>query len=82
MIDGVDLDFGFTNANASEASLNREMIKISQKTIVLVDSSKFGKRGFSRICDFESIDEIITDNKISNYMKKELENRGIEVTIV
>ena len=63
-VDGIDLEFGLTTTNAMEANLNREMIKVSQKIIVLVDSSKFGKRGFSRICGFESIDEIITDNKI------------------
>lgn len=81
-VDGIDLEFGLTTANVMEARLNREMIKVSQKTIVLADSSKFGKRGFGRICGFDNIDEIITDDKISAFTRSELEEFGIKVTIV
>lgn len=81
-VDGIDLDFGLTTANVMEAHLNREMIKVSQKTIVLADSTKFGKRGFGRICGFENIDEIITDERISDFNKGALEEFGIKVTIV
>lgn len=81
-VDGIDLEFGLTTTNVMEAHLNRQMIKVSQKTIVLVDSTKFGKRGFGRICDFNSIDEIITDSGISNFTKQSLEDYGIKVTIV
>lgn len=81
-VDGIDLDFGLTTTNVMEAHLNREMINVSQKTIVLADSTKFGRRGFGRICGFEMIDEIITDNRISEFTKKTLEENGIKVTIV
>ena len=81
-VDGIDLDFGLTTTNVMEARLNREMIKVSQKTIVLADSTKFGKRGFGRICGFEHIDEIITDSGISKFTKKALEDFGIKITIV
>tara|TARA_R110002073_G_scaffold336208_1_gene530968 strand:+ start:111874 stop:112635 length:762 start_codon:yes stop_codon:yes gene_type:complete len=81
-VDGIDLDFGFTTANVMEAHLNRQMIKVSQKTIVVADSTKFGKRGFGRICGFDDIDEIITDAGISNFTKDALEDYGIKVTIV
>lgn len=81
-VDGIDLDYGLTTANVMEAHLNREMIRVSQKTIVLADSTKFGKRGFGKICDFEDIDEIITDKGVSEYSIKTLEEMGIKVTIV
>ncbi|MBI6120132.1 DeoR/GlpR family DNA-binding transcription regulator [Salegentibacter maritimus] len=81
-VDGIDLEFGLTTANMMEARLNREMIKVSQKTIVLADSTKFGKRGFGRICGFDSIDEIITDSGISKFTREALEEHGIKITIV
>jgi DeoR family transcriptional regulator of aga operon len=81
-VDGIDIEFGITTANVMEAHLNREMIRISQKTIVLTDSSKFGKRGFGRIGELEDIDEIITDKGISDYTARALEEMGIQVTIV
>ncbi|MBF9255456.1 DeoR/GlpR transcriptional regulator [Pontibacter sp. 172403-2] len=81
-VDGIDIEFGLTTTNVMEAHLNRQMIMISQKTIVLADSTKFGKRGFGRICGFEDIDQIITDKGVSDYNVKALEGIGVKVTIV
>ncbi|MDF3076588.1 MAG: transcriptional regulator [Sphingobacteriaceae bacterium] len=81
-VDGIDLDFGLTTTNAMEAHLNREMIRVSQKTIVLADSTKFGRRGFGKICSLDEIDQIITDKGVSAHVVKELESAGITVTIV
>ena len=81
-VDGIDPEFGLTTTNMMEAQLNKRMIAASQKTIVLADSSKFGKRGFGRICGLEDIEQIITDNNISDHMAETLKGMGIEVTIV
>jgi DeoR family transcriptional regulator, aga operon transcriptional repressor len=81
-VDGIDLEFGLTTTNMMEAQLNRKMISASQKTIVLADSSKFGKRGFGRICGLEEIEHVITDSNISDHTVGTLRSMGIEVTIV
>lgn len=81
-VDGIDLEFGLTTTNVMEAHLNRQMIKVCQKTIVLADSTKFGKRGFGRICGFDDIDQIITDKGISEHIAKTLEGMGVKVTVV
>jgi len=65
-----------------EAHLNRQMISVSQKTIVLTDSTKFGKRGFGKICNIDEIDHVITDKGISDHTVKQLESMGVKVTIV
>lgn len=80
-VDGIDPTYGLTTTNLLEASLNRAMIQAAQKTIVLTDSSKFGRRGFGKICGLEAIDQIITDDKVSPLIVKDLEERGIEITI-
>lgn len=80
-VDGIDLDFGITTTNMMEASLNRVMMQTAQKTIVLTDSSKFGRRGFSKIADMEDVDHIITDSRIPPSTALRLEEMGIEVTI-
>jgi len=81
-VDGIDLDFGLTTTSAMEAHLNRKMISIAQKVIVLTDSTKFGKRGFGRICGLDEVDQIITDAGISDRLVTTLEGMGIKVTIV
>ena len=81
-VDGIDIELGLTTTNSMEAQLNRQMITQSQKVIVLSDSTKFGKRGFGRICGLEEIDQVITDSGIPEHYKKTLESLGIEVTII
>ena len=76
-VDGIDLEYGL-----STTSLNRAMIRTAQKTIVLADSSKFGRRGFSKICDLSDVDQIITDSNVSPHTLAQLRSQGIEVTVV
>lgn len=81
-VDGIDLEFGLTTTNIMEASLNRAMMNAAEKTIVLADSSKFGRRGFSKICNLEAVDQIITDSRIQPEVLRSLQEQGIEVTVV
>ena len=80
-VDGIDLDYGITTTDMMEANLNRVMMQTAQKTIVLADSSKFGRRGFSKIGDMEEVDHIITDSRIPAATAKRIEEMGIELTI-
>jgi DeoR family transcriptional regulator of aga operon len=81
-VDGIDIDFGLTTTHVQEAQLNRKMIAAAQKTIVLADSSKFGKRGFGKICGLEEVDHVITDKGVSEHVVATLKSMGIELTIV
>jgi DeoR family transcriptional regulator of aga operon len=58
------------------------MINAAQTTIVLADSTKFGKRGLAKICSLDQINEIITDSGISPAMLNMLEEKGVKVTVV
>ena len=53
-----------------------------QKVIVLADSSKFGRRGFSKICDMSAVDQIITDDKAPASVIERLQESGVDVTVV
>ena len=81
-VDGIDLKYGLTTTNAMEASVNRAMIEAAQKTIVLTDSSKFGRRGFGRICNLEVVDQFITVSGVPPKLVVDLEVRGIKVTVL
>lgn len=72
-VDGIDLEYGITNSNIEEAVLNKKMIEASLRTIILADSSKFGRRGFGKICSLDCIDVIITDSGISQSMAQAIE---------
>jgi DeoR family transcriptional regulator of aga operon len=81
-VDGIDIDFGITTSNIEEAELNKAMMDVASKTIILADSSKFGRKGFGKICDIDKIDTIITDAGVSSSMVKKIEEQGIELMIV
>ncbi len=81
-VDGISLDHGLTTSNMMEAHLNSQMIRSVQKTIVLVDSRKFGRKGFGKIGELEDVDVIITDSGIPELFKEKLEEKGIEVVVV
>lgn len=81
-VDGVDFEFGLTTTNHMEANLHRLMIETAQKVIVLADHSKFGRRGFSKICTLARVNQIITDVGVSPDIVEKLTDLGIEVIIV
>jgi DeoR family transcriptional regulator, aga operon transcriptional repressor len=80
-VDGFDIAFGLTTSNAMEASLNQAMIRASRQVIVVADSSKFGRRGFSRICGTTEIDRVITDSGVPEASVGALEELGVAVEI-
>lgn len=79
--DGIDADYGITTSSIEEARLSKRMMEAASRTIVLVDSSKFGQRGFGKICAMDRVDVIITDDGISQAMKEMVEEAGIELII-
>ncbi|MFV0604925.1 MAG: DeoR/GlpR family DNA-binding transcription regulator [Niabella sp.] len=81
-VDGIDPEFGLTTSNMMEAQLNRKMIAAAQKTIILADSTKFGKRGFGKICNIDEVDQIITDSGVPKHIIEKLTQQGIEISIL
>ncbi len=80
-VDGIDPEFGITTTDIREAELNRVMMHTAQKTIVLADSSKFRRRGFSKIANLDEVDMIITDRGITDSIASRIEELGIELVI-
>ena len=81
-VDGIDLSYGLTTTSLEEAMLNKKMIASAQKVIVLTDSSKFNRRGFGKICEFNEVNHIITDKNLGSKIAKDIKSQGIELTLV
>lgn len=59
-VGGITAD-GATNSNVLVVETEKAMIKQSAKTVILADSSKFGKKDLVKICDLEDVDFLITE---------------------
>lgn len=81
-IDGLDIDYGLTTSTIEEAYLHGQMLNVSQEIIVLADSTKFGRRGFCKICNIDKIHHVITDSAAPSNLVAMLEEKDIKVTIV
>lgn len=81
-VDGFDFEIGLTTPNIQEAQTSRVMMEISGETIVVVDSSKFGRRSLGVISKVKDIQCIITTRKFSDIEMETLKNENIETFIV
>lgn len=53
----------------------------SKKIVLLVDSSKFGRRSPNVVCSLDVVDVLITDNDIGDDILAQFREKGIEVII-
>ena len=81
-VDGFDVGYGLTTPNQLEARVNRAMAEAARRTIVVCDSSKFGRRSLSLIMPVSAVHETITDKAISRHDLKSLRDAEVEVTLV
>jgi DeoR family deoxyribose operon repressor len=79
---GVSEKLGVTCATAYEKETKRVVIESSDKKILLVDSTKFGKIKISHFADLTDFDIIITDTGISKEFVNIIKNIGIKLYIV
>jgi DeoR family transcriptional regulator, aga operon transcriptional repressor len=81
-VDGFDLRYGLTTPNLLEARVNRAMAESARRTVVVCDSSKFGRRSLALILPTSGVHETITDKRLSKHDLKALREAEIEVTLV
>jgi DeoR/GlpR family transcriptional regulator of sugar metabolism len=80
--DAISKDNGISNANIEEVPIKKLMIQNSQNVILVADSTKFNKNAFCRVCGWEKISSIITDDKISDDYIKFFKEININYQIV
>ncbi|MBY8856828.1 DeoR/GlpR family DNA-binding transcription regulator [Nocardia sp. CA2R105] len=68
--DGVDSRAGITNTNTLEIPVKRAMIAVARTSIVVADSSKFGRRALARVAGLDEVDSIVTDAALAEQTGK------------
>lgn len=80
-VDGITLKEGLTTNIPEEALIASEMIAAAQRTIVVADSSKFGKRSFALIGPIKRMQVLITDKEPPAELAQALHEARVEVII-
>ncbi len=74
---GLDPEKGLTDGNEMFSQTKQAMMKASRETILAVDSSKFDRVAFSRLCDVSRVGTIVTDRKPSDRWISYLEKNHV-----
>ncbi len=77
--DGFTIEHGLTTHLVESAEIVRKMCEHSDTSVLVVDSSKFGNKGFVKILPLEDIDILITDTGLDEETAKSIEDAGVEV---
>jgi DeoR/GlpR family transcriptional regulator of sugar metabolism len=78
-IDGYTAKAGFTLRDLFRAEVSGYIIKKSCDTIIISDSTKFGKTGLTTICYPADIKHIATDNDLDKKYREEFRKAGIDL---
>lgn len=76
-----DVRAGFTEWNIEDAAIKRTAREVSRRTVVAMDSSKFGREAFAQICGLDEIDVLVTDAELTSTHQKEISAAGAELLI-
>lgn len=80
-VGGVAARAGFTTTNLQEAQMMAEMIASAQRTIVVADSSKFGRSAFAHIVRLDAVDMLITNRKPDAELLEALSKAHVEIAV-
>ncbi len=80
--EGADPDNGLSNDEFNTNSLKQRCLKKAMKTILVIDHTKFSRRGFYKMCDFSDIDILITDSGTPQMTLTKIRNQGVIVDVV
>ena len=80
-IDGYTTGDGFTLRDMFRAEISSHIIQKAKDVYVVSDSSKFGTRGLTNICQLKDIQHIATDNDLDPSFQDEFRAAGIDLIL-
>lgn len=79
---GITLKNGITDYHFEEAYVRKKMIDIAEKVIAVADYSKIGVSAFTKVCELNEVDVIVTDWNVSQKALQELRTEKTQVVVV
>lgn len=76
---GVDLERGFMDFEEDEVRVRQAVLKSTRNSVVMADSSKFGKTANINTAPFDAIDRFVTDRKPDPDFLSKFHHAGTEV---
>lgn len=68
-VNGISLDYGYSINNHFLTDMYSVLLQNSNETIVAADYSKFGKRAFRHLCNFDAVHTLVTNKTVEKDYK-------------
>lgn len=72
---------GYYNSNLMLVETERAMMQSADRTIVVADSSKFGKSSLAKLCPLDQVDAVVSDEELDESWRDQLRNSGVRLVI-
>lgn len=77
--DGLSADGGLTTPHQLAGEVIAAMVERARRVVVVAESFKIGRRGFTPVAPTERIDVLVTDDRVDEMRARELTECGVEV---
>ncbi len=75
---GIDIS-GIMDFDLHEAEFARTVLARGERRVVVSDGSKFGTRGFVKVCDLDAVGELVTDRLPEGALLRALDAAGVKI---
>lgn len=78
---GFSVEAGLTEVDIQEVQLKKKMVRVADRVVALIDSSKFGRVDLTSFASLEQIGHIFTDDGVSPQFIEQIRRTGTALTL-
>lgn len=72
---------GFYNSNMLLVETERAMMQCADRTIIVADSSKFGRSSLARLCGWSDVSTLVVDQDLSPKWREHIDTAGVQLML-
>lgn len=76
---GLNAELSVNDSNENDSEIKKAMFGSASKKILAVDSSKFDKTSFVKVCDLKEMDTVVTDKDPGEEWRRRIADAGVEL---
>ncbi len=78
---GIDTEAGLTDSNERDSQIKKAFFAAAKKKILAIDSSKFDRTSFVKVCAIKDVDIIVTNEEPGENWRNIIEQQGVELVV-
>ena len=76
---GLDMELGVTDSNENDSLIKQAIFASAERRILALDTEKFDKKSFVKVCGLESVNVIVTDGEPAEKWVSFCNEKGIDL---